>query len=178
MINIDLYLSQYLFQFGRDLPQLLVVFLAIGLTWVLFVFVLYRASRLAARQDKIMFLARAALAAALGLGLNALIAYFYFRTRPFAAEGFAALISKSALEKSFPSDHATVAWAVATVIFLYNKKSGYWAIIAAALIGLGRVLAGVHYVGDVVAGAGLGILVAWLVFKISANAAGSTRDGR
>lgn len=178
MGNIDLYLSQYLFQSGRDLPQSLVAFLASGLIWVLFAFVLYQSGRPATRQAKIIFLARVGLAVLIGLGVNALIAYFYWRARPFTVLGFDALISKSPLDKSFPSDHAVVAWAAATVAFLYNKTSGYLVITAAILIGLGRVLAGVHYVSDVLVGGGIGVAVGYVVFKISANAFGPTRGGR
>lgn len=178
MLNIDSQFSQFLFQLGRELPVPMAPFLAVGLIWVLLAFVLYRAWHLPSRRAQILFLLRAGAAAALGLGLNALIAYFYFRARPFAALGFDPLIIKSALEKSFPSDHAAVSWALATIIYLYNKTSGYWAGAAAGLICLGRVLAGVHYVSDVLTGAGLGILMAWVVFKFSASAGGLFRGGR
>lgn len=178
MENLDLYLSQYLFQLGRDLPQSLVVGLAVGLIWILFAFVFYRARRLATRRAQALFLFRAGLAAVIGLGINALITYFYWRPRPFAVLEFAALISKSPLDKSFPSDHAVVAWALAMMLFLYDKKSGYWGAGAAALIGLGRVLAGVHYVGDVLVGAGIGVLVGLIIFKISANGREWLRPGR
>lgn len=178
MFNLDLQISEYLFQLGRNLPGFIAPFLAVVLIWILFAFVLCRAPRLPNRREQLLFLFRAGAAAALGLGLNVLIAYLYFRARPFAALGFEALISKSALEKSFPSDHATVSWALATVVYLYNKNSGYWAGAAAGLICLGRVLAGVHYVSDVLVGAGIGILMAGIVFKFSASAGGLFRGGR
>ena len=146
--------------------------------WILFAYVLYRAGRLANRRERIIFLGRAVLSVLISLAMTALIAYFYWRARPFAALGFDPLIFKSALDKSFPSDHAVTASSLATILFLYHKNSGYWGIAAAVLIGLGRVLAGVHYVSDVLAGAGLGVLAALIVFKISANASGRIHDGR
>lgn len=178
MLNLDLLASQYLFHLGRVLPHWLPVGLASVLIWLLFAYGLYFAARLAPGREQIIFLGRVAVAGIISLGIAAVIGYFYFRVRPFAALGFDALIAKSALEKSFPSDHAVVAWALGTILFLYNKKSGYWAGAAALLICLGRVLAGVHYVSDVLVGAGIGALAALLVFKISANAAGWTRGGQ
>lgn len=178
MLNLDLLISQYLFQLGRDLPAFIAPFLAVGLIWVLFVFVFYRAGRLSGNRARMLFLLRTGAAAVLGLALNALIAYFYWRARPFAALGFDPLIIKSALEKSFPSDHAAVSWALAATLYLDNKKSGYLAGIAAFFICLGRVLAGVHYVSDVLAGVGIGIFSAFAAFKIFASYSGSLRGGR
>lgn len=178
MANLDLLISQYLFQLGRDLPDFMAPGLAVALIWILFAFVLRYVSRLRPRRAKIMFLVRAASAALLGLAVNALIAYGYFRTRPFAALHFTPLIDKSVLEKSFPSDHAVVAWALATVLFLYDKKSGYFSIVAAFLISVGRVLAGVHYVSDVLVGAGIGLAVGVAIFKISGTVGARLGDGR
>lgn len=177
MINFDLVVSGYFFQLGRSLPPLVAPFLAVALIWILFAFVFYRSSVLGAKRDKIQFLLRAGAAALLALAVNAAIAYFYFRARPFAALGFDPLISKSALDKSFPSDHAVVAWALAAGLYFNNKTSGYWAGLAALLICLGRVLAGVHYISDVAAGAAIGVLAAGAVFKLSAPR-GSIRGAR
>ncbi|MEK7125742.1 MAG: phosphatase PAP2 family protein [Patescibacteria group bacterium] len=165
MMDFDLQISQYLFQLGRALPAIVVPFLAVALIWLLFAFALYRANQRPAPADKILFLARVGVAAVLGFLFNGLLAYFYFRARPFVDLGFTPLISEPMFLKSFPSDHAAVSWAVAAIIFFDNKTSGYWAGIAAGFICLGRVLSGVHYVGDVLFGAGLGIIIAGLVFK-------------
>ena len=178
MFYNDLYFSEPLFQLGRVLPHWLPVGLASILIWLLFAYVLYFTVRLASRREQIIFLGRASLAVIICLGITAAIGYFYWRVRPFAALGFDALIAKSAWDKSFPSDHAVVAWALAATLFLHNKKSGYWGIAAAVLICLGRVLVGVHYVSDVVVGGVIGILVAWLVFNFSANASEWFRNGR
>lgn len=178
MVNIDLYLSQALFQFGRALPAILPVALASVLIWFLFAYVLYAASRLRPARVGLVFLGRAVLSAVIGLGITALIAYFYFRLRPFAALNFTPLIVKSALSKSFPSDHAVVAGALAMTLFLHKKSGGYYVLAAALLIALGRVLVGVHYLSDVLVGVGLGVVLGWLVFKISASATAGIQGGR
>lgn len=71
---------------------------------------------------------------------------------------------------SFPSGHATFFFALATVLFFENKNWGIFFTLAATVISLARVMAGVHYPSDVLAGAVLGIgstafLFAFLTLK-------------
>jgi undecaprenyl-diphosphatase len=61
---------------------------------------------------------------------------------------------------SFPSGHATVAFACATVLSLAVPRLRWPLFALAALIAFSRVYVGVHYPGDVLAGAALGILLA------------------
>ncbi len=66
---------------------------------------------------------------------------------------------------AFPSGHATISSAVATVILLASVGPslpvlialGVVFFIAEILIGLGRIVVGVHYLGDVLVGFGVGI---------------------
>lgn len=59
---------------------------------------------------------------------------------------------------SFPSDHACLAFALATGIWIVSRRLGLAALAWAALIVcLPRVYAGYHYPGDVVAGALIGV---------------------
>ena len=61
---------------------------------------------------------------------------------------------------SFPSDHATVAGAVAVGLLLANRRWGIVAAFAALVMAFTRVYVGAHYPGDVVAGLALGGAVA------------------
>lgn len=66
-------------------------------------------------------------------------------------------------EYSFPSTHAAIFSALAVSIFFIHRKAGYYFIIFALLIGLARVIAGVHFPVDILGGFLLGGLTAYLV---------------
>ena len=61
---------------------------------------------------------------------------------------------------TFPSDHATFFLALAVSIFFINKKTGALFMFFALIIGLARIMAGVHFPIDILAGFILGALVA------------------
>jgi len=97
------------------------------------------------------------------------IVFAYPRPRPFV--DFASvhpLVNTFVWEnlQSFPSGHAMFFFALAAVIYYFNKKAGMWALIAAALISVARIYVGVHWPSDILGGAVLGILTGWLVYRL------------
>jgi len=67
----------------------------------------------------------------------------------------------SASGPSFPSAHATRAFAVACLIWIVEpRRYGVVAVIVASLIAVSRVYIGVHWPTDVLAGAVLGVAIA------------------
>ncbi|HMK91649.1 MAG TPA: phosphatase PAP2 family protein [Thermoleophilia bacterium] len=103
------------------------------------------------RQAVIHALAATAVAA----GIGTLLASAVDRTRPFLSHPAHVLVAKS-FDGSFPSIHATAAFAVATAVIFYNRAMGIVFLVLAALIAFSRVFVGLHYPGDVLAGALLG----------------------
>lgn len=71
------------------------------------------------------------------------------------------LLDKS--DFSFPSGHATFYIALGFAIFLSHKKVGFWFIFFAVLMSLARIVAGVHFPIDILAGFLIGIVIAYLV---------------
>lgn len=85
-----------------------------------------------------------------------LIRYFYVRPRPFQVFNLEPLIIDN--HPAFPSGHAAMYFALAFSIFSFNKKLGYWFLFFAFLNSLARIIAGVHWVSDIVGGASLAAL--------------------
>ena len=97
-------------------------------------------------------------AAALGLIVNQVVSHLLWdRARPYEAHphGIVPLLSPSA-DPSFPSDHATAAFAIAFGIFFVHRRAGWVFLAMASLIAASRVLTGMHYPSDVIAGAVIG----------------------
>ena len=103
---------------------------------------------------------RVLVTAALSVGLvNFIIQIsnqFFIRARPFD-EMDVNIIFYRPTDPSFPSNAAAVGFALALSIFLVNKKLGVIAVLLASFYGFSRVYAGVHFPGDVVVGALIGI---------------------
>lgn len=154
------------FSLARDAT---VIFLATYLPYLLVLaFVGYVFSRYLTAAKRLEVLGIAFIASMLArFGVTALIRYFIHRPRPFSVLPVHQLISDS--HWSFPSGHATFFFALATIGYLYSPKWGTGFFVGAILISLGRVMAGVHYPSDILAGAVVGIVVALGVYYTAKN---------
>ncbi len=88
------------------------------------------------------------------------IAAFYFDPRPFVVDHFTPLISH-APDNGFPSDHMLLASAVASILFVYNKRLGAIAWIMALIIGASRVFVGIHHWVDIIGSAAITVGTMW-----------------
>ena len=112
-----------------------------------------------------MFAALIAAAASRGLAHAVMI-----HQRPFLIPGL--LISHPMQElwedkaSSFPSDHAALAFALVTGLFLISRKIGLaMGVYALALVGIPRMYLGIHWPSDVLGGVALGIGMAALLSR-------------
>jgi undecaprenyl-diphosphatase len=103
-----------------------------------------------------------AVSAGLALLVNRLVASAWERPRPYEAHPGVYHLTSSH-DPSFPSDHASAAFAIAVAIVLIAGRIGWLFLAAATVIALGRLFIGAHYPGDVLAGAAIGTAVALLV---------------
>lgn len=88
----------------------------------------------------------------------------YINPRPFVVGNFLPLISHSN-DNGFPSDHTLLSAAVASVIYLFNKKIGIALGLLALLVGIARVVAGVHHLTDIFGSIAIAILVSVLMYR-------------
>ncbi|MFE2874502.1 phosphatase PAP2 family protein [Streptomyces roseus] len=71
---------------------------------------------------------------------------------------------------SFPSNHAAIAAAAATALWLTDRRLAAIAVPAALLMAFSRVWVGAHYPHDVALGLAVGALVAWLLTRTARRA--------
>ena len=86
----------------------------------------------------------------------------YFNPRPFVVNHFQPLIAHAA-NNGFPSDHMLLSSALASLVFLYNKKLGIITWVFAFLVGYSRVATGVHHWIDILGSAFIALLAILLV---------------
>ena len=98
--------------------------------------------------------------------ITAIIKLVFPTLRPFRVEDLAPLTFTVPNDGSFPSGHSAEAFAVATTIWLHDKKWGIVYMLFALAVGIARVLANVHYPIDIVGGALTGTLVGVVVEKV------------
>ena len=121
-------------------------------------------------------LGRAAMVAALWAPLGTLLAVAVNQpivaaineARPYTVLPHALILAAHSTDPSFPSDHATMAGAVAAGLVLVDRRLGIVAWVLALLMAFSRVYIGAHWPLDVVAGLILGsvvTLVGYLIFR-------------
>src|SRR5215218_5836963 len=99
----------------------------------------------------------AGFSALLALAAAHLITDLWARPRPYAAHpADAHLFVAPSHDPSFPSDHATAAFAIAVAILLRHRRAGWLALALATVLSIARVAVGTHYPTEVAAGALIG----------------------
>lgn len=149
---IGIFLAQYL-------PYFLVA--------ILLIFIFYpKAKR---KENQIMVFIAIISAFISRFFVKSVILFFYNRPRPFIALSETHNLLQMNLSEnfqSFPSGHTMFFFAIATGVYFYNKKLGTVLFICTTLISLARIFVGVHWPSDIIGGAILGILTAFVVQKL------------
>lgn len=147
--------------FASILPYIMIVGVGIALL------VLAPGSRLAGAE----FFTAIMAALVARIGVASPIRFFWPTPRPYVEHQVHQLVTWShAATPSFPSGHAIFLFAFAAAVFFHHRAIGTLALLAAGLTAIARVMAGVHYPSDVLAGAILGIAVGQLAGWILSRA--------
>jgi undecaprenyl-diphosphatase len=95
------------------------------------------------------------------LGIGQLLGLVFPHHRPFDTPGLGGmrLLVTHPPDSGFPSDHATLAFAVTAVLWSYRRRIGILCLAIGLWIAVARVYVGVHFPSDVLGGAILGSAV-------------------
>jgi undecaprenyl-diphosphatase len=100
-------------------------------------------------------------------GIASVAGLLYYNPPPFVIEQTIPLIPHQA-DNGFPSDHTLYAMVAAADIFIYRRRIGILLGILAVLVGVARVIAGIHHPIDIVGGMAIAIAatcIAWVLMK-------------
>lgn len=160
-MNVLLSLDQQLFLFINHLPHTLVTdsiakFFSLigtaGFIWLVIGGLLFLKEE---RKHHSFFVPIVAAGAGSYVLVELILKPLVGRLRPTLEMG-AIIVGNQKPDFSFPSGHATIAFAMAGVLSAYEPKFRTWFYALAVCISLSRIVVGVHYPLDVIAGAVFG----------------------
>lgn len=112
--------------------------------------------------------AGAAASAVLALVVNVILGKIWYQDRPFVDHPRqTVLLAHHAPDNSFPSDHSSVAFAIAFAVLLVAWRVGIGFLLLALAIGADRIFAGVHYPSDILASFLVGLGSAFVVVVLA-----------
>ena len=94
--------------------------------------------------------------------ISELISRIYVRQRPFVALPKVHLLVPHGADGGMPSHHIVFMMTLIASIYFYERRFATFLGLLTLLTGIGRVVAGIHYPSDILAGAALGIGIAYL----------------
>lgn len=143
------------------------IFCAVYLIFLMAAFTLFYFFQIPREINRLRYLFTLFASTAGAYIISLIVGFGYGRGRPFSGlANVHQLIAESFSHKSFPSSHSTIAFSLAFTIFWFNKPLGSIMIVLAVLVAWGRVFVGVHYPLDVIAGAFLGAIFSYVMYRL------------
>lgn len=96
--------------------------------------------------------------------LVTIMRHIFNAKRPYEVYDYTPVVEKDTKGKSFPSRHTASAFIIAMGFLYINLEIGIVMLALAGAIGITRVVSGVHFIRDVIAGAAIGIVFGLLGF--------------
>ena len=119
------------------------------------------------KERRLSYLVAAIITGIFALIFTKIAGTLYFDPRPFT-HGVHALIPHEA-DNGFPSDHTVLSISAAVISLTANRKYGIGLFALALIVGLCRVLSGIHSPLDILTGILIGLIAAFLGYKISSG---------
>ena len=129
-----------------------------GIIWILIGIILILRKK--TRKLGIIYLTALFITAVLGEGI---LKNVVKRERPFEAIEGLRLLVKAPKSYSFPSGHTASSFAAFGVLYFMNSQYKWYGLVLALFISISRVYLNVHYLTDIIGGALLGLVVAYVV---------------
>ena len=120
--------------------------------------------RSGADRERRLAVYTAVASALLAVLVASIIQHLYVHERPFVLRSDVNLLIPHGADPSFPSEHSSAAFAIATGIALYRPRFGLILLVLASVVGLARVYVGLHYPADVAGGVLVGASAAGAVW--------------
>ncbi len=175
---LDILTFRFLYSIAERLSFFNFVFVAFAvyLPWILVLFALWLLlgeKETRARVHNVFF---TLLVAVVSRGIIAeAFRFFVSRERPYAILGFKPLFEVAST--SFPSGHAALLFAIAFAMWHVRREWAAWFFVGAAVNACARIMAGVHWPSDVVAGF-LVALVSYFAVKCALRRRGEPETTR
>lgn len=119
-------------------------------------------------DDKKQIALRALFTLPLAFLLSLVLTRIVQSPRPFLLDHTIPLI-QSATDNGFPSDHTLLVATLAMILFFTHKRSSLIFLFLSLLVGIGRVLAGVHHPIDILGSFIIAVISSTLIRKILSN---------
>ncbi|MES2214089.1 MAG: phosphatase PAP2 family protein [Patescibacteria group bacterium] len=105
------------------------------------------------------------ISAAVSYAIAKAVSHLYVDPRPFVVTHVAPLIPHAA-DNGFPSDHALLVGVVASVVSLYDRRFGAVLWFIAFLVGISRVIVGVHHLVDILGSFLIASVSSYVVYRM------------
>jgi undecaprenyl-diphosphatase len=165
MYNVDSFLFKIFYKFGSMIgADWFFVFFAKYFPYIIFISFICLILKEKDINKKIYLFILSFLVEVLNRGIiTEAIRFFYNRPRPFVALGVDSLFSYQATP-AFPSGHTVFLVSLALIVFLISKKWGWIFFSSAVVVGIARVICGVHYPFDIVGGIIVSIIGFFIIY--------------
>lgn len=137
-----------------------------GGTYLIWLLVLIFATYIIREYEDKSFLIRTFATLVFSFLTGLLLSRIFNNPRPFVVGYFNPIIAHS-VSNGFPSDHMLLASTLAAIIFTKNQKLGLVMFAGAFLVGISRVLAGVHHIEDILGAFAISIVSTYLFLNFS-----------